>query len=93
MCFVHFRQSDLAVLRISAAAELPVAKLGESSALRVGEWVIALGSPLHLSNRCAAWPCLTCCTHAARGRGQVQPMSLSDCDVITALAGRHSAAG
>jgi serine protease Do len=42
------------VLRISAAARLPVAKLGESSALRVGEWVIALGSPLHLSNRCGA---------------------------------------
>jgi S1-C subfamily serine protease len=42
------------VLRISAAARLPVAKLGKSSALRVGEWVIALGSPLHLSNRCGA---------------------------------------
>lgn len=45
------RQSDLAVLQIHAQAQLPVAKLGASSALRVGEWVIALGSPLHLSNR------------------------------------------
>ncbi len=47
------RQSDLAVLEIQAQTQLPVAKLGASSALRVGEWVIALGSPLHLSNRFA----------------------------------------
>lgn len=47
-------QSDVAVLRIHAAAPLPVAKLGESAALRVGEWVIALGSPLHLSNSVSA---------------------------------------
>lgn len=48
-----YRQSDLAVLHISATSALPVAKLGKSSALRAGEWVIALGSPLHLSNRWA----------------------------------------
>lgn len=61
------------MLRISAAARLPVAKLGESSALRVGEWVIALGSPLHLSNRCGK---STCGTPEHRvWRGCLQPVS------------------
>jgi HtrA serine peptidase 2 len=47
--------SDLAVLKMKDVNEpLPVAKLGVSSGLRVGEWVIALGSPLHLQNSVSA---------------------------------------
>ena len=46
--------SDLAVLKLRADASLPVAKLGDSSRLRVGEWVLALGSPLHLQNSVSA---------------------------------------
>lgn len=37
---------DVALLRISARGPLPVAPLGHSDALRVGEWVCAIGNPL-----------------------------------------------
>ncbi|CRK88983.1 CLUMA_CG002565, isoform A [Clunio marinus] len=41
--------SDLATVRIQCK-NLPALKLGESSSLRAGEFVVALGSPLSLSN-------------------------------------------
>lgn len=45
--------SDLATVRIQAA-NLPVLRLGNSASLRSGEWVIAMGSPLSLSNTITA---------------------------------------
>lgn len=41
-------ETDLAVLKINTDRELPVAKLGNSNAVRVGDWVLAIGSPFGL---------------------------------------------
>ena len=38
-------RSDIAVLKVEAEKPLPVLKLGNSSELQVGEWVLAIGSP------------------------------------------------
>jgi serine protease Do len=40
--------SDLAVVRIAPKQRLKPAQLGDSSALNIGDWVIAIGSPFEL---------------------------------------------
>jgi serine protease Do len=47
-------RTDLAVIRIDANGDLPVLPLGDSDQLRVGEWVVALGSPFGLQNSITA---------------------------------------
>lgn len=39
---------DLALLKIDAGDHLPVARLGDSGSLKVGEWVMAIGNPFGL---------------------------------------------
>lgn len=46
--------TDLAVIQLVTDEELPTVQFGNSSLLRPGEWVIALGSPLGLSNSLTA---------------------------------------
>lgn len=38
-------RSDMAVLKINNGDDLPVVRIGQSSDLKVGEWVLAIGSP------------------------------------------------
>jgi S1-C subfamily serine protease len=58
-------ESDVAVLRLDTSYSLPTAPLGDSDKARVGQWVLAIGSPFGLNQTV---------THgivSARERGQV----------------------
>ncbi|KAI3752493.1 hypothetical protein L2E82_24526 [Cichorium intybus] len=46
--------SDIAIVKISSKTPLPTAKLGSSSSLRPGDWVVAMGCPLSLQNTITA---------------------------------------
>lgn len=47
-------ETDLAVVKIDAMTTLPAAKIGDSDKLSVGEWVLAIGSPLGLEQTVTA---------------------------------------
>ncbi|TWJ19567.1 DegQ family serine endoprotease [Geobacter argillaceus] len=45
---------DLALLKIDAKGDLPAARLGDSDAIQVGEWVMAIGNPFGLAETVTA---------------------------------------
>jgi serine protease Do len=47
-------RTDLALIKINARGDLPVAPLGDSDSLQVGEWVIAIGNPFGLGQTVTA---------------------------------------
>lgn len=47
-------ETDLAVLKVEAGRDLPVIKLGDSDAARIGDWVLAIGSPFGLAQTVTA---------------------------------------
>lgn len=48
------KDTDLAVVKIDVGHELPVAKLGNSDGVQVGDWVLAFGSPFGLNSTVTA---------------------------------------
>lgn len=47
-------ESDISVLRIRSDGSLPFAKVGDSTRLNVGDWVVAIGSPFGLDHTVTA---------------------------------------
>jgi serine protease Do len=47
-------QTDLAVIKIETTRSLPVARMGDSDKLNVGDWVLAIGSPFGLEQTVTA---------------------------------------
>jgi serine protease Do len=48
------KDTDLAVIKISVGHDLPVARLGNSDGVQVGDWVLAFGSPFGLNSTVTA---------------------------------------
>ena len=47
-------QTDLALIKIDAKEDLPTVRMGSSSKLQVGQWVVAIGSPFGLEQTVTA---------------------------------------
>jgi serine protease Do len=67
------RRSDVALLKVSAT-NLPYLRAGDSSKIRVGEWVIAIGSPFNLDNTVTAG----IISAKSRDTGEYLPLIQSD---------------
>ena len=67
------RRSDVALVKIDASG-LPTVRIGDVSRLRVGEWVIAIGSPFGLENTVAAG----IVSAKARDTGEFLPLIQTD---------------
>ncbi len=47
-------KTDLALIKVESDVDLPIVPLGNSDALRIGEWVLAIGNPFGLSHTVTA---------------------------------------
>jgi serine protease Do len=62
-----YPELDVALIRFEAQEEINPAPLGDSSALRIGEWVVAIGNPFGLNHT------VTAGIVSAKGRRDVHP--------------------
>jgi serine protease Do len=67
------KRSDVALLKVEAR-NLPSLRIGDSNRIRVGEWVIAIGSPFNLENTVTAG----IISAKARDTGEYLPLIQSD---------------
>jgi serine protease Do len=80
------KRTDLALLKVEAEAPLPFVKMGDSDAVRVGDWVMAVGNPFGLGGT------VTAGIVSARGR-DLQGGSLIDFLQIDASINRGNSGG
>jgi S1-C subfamily serine protease len=80
-------QTDVAVLRIEPDEPLPAARFGERDALRVGQWVIAVGNPYGLDGTVSFG------IVSAIGRNLEIPGTLNDFIQTDAMIDRGSSGG
>lgn len=66
-----FAETDLAVLKIEADG-LTAARFGDSEAIDVGEWVLAVGSPFGFDQT------VTAGIISAKGRGSIDPRTMAE---------------
>jgi serine protease Do len=50
----HDQETDLAVIKIDVGHDLPIARFGNSEAVRIGDWVLAIGSPFQFDHTVTA---------------------------------------
>lgn len=60
-------RTDIALIKIDDQKPFPTAKLGDSDALQIGEWVVAIGNPFGLDHT------VTAGIVSAKGRRDVRP--------------------
>ncbi|MEK7434667.1 MAG: DegQ family serine endoprotease [Cyanobacteriota bacterium] len=65
-------KTDVAVIKLEKASKLPVANLGDSNKLEIGEWVLAIGNPLGLTST------VTSGIISAKGRADVGVADFED---------------
>ncbi len=59
--------TDLALLKVTDGGPFPIAPLGDSDGLEIGEWVVAIGNPYGLGHT------VTAGIVSAKGRSTIQP--------------------
>ncbi len=65
-------ETDLAVIKIDSNKDLPTMQLGDSDKLKVGQWVLAIGSPFGLSHT------VTAGIISAKGRSDIHLTTYED---------------
>jgi serine protease Do len=71
------KDTDLAVIKIDPDEDLPVATLGNSDGVQVGDWVLAFGSPFGFSSTVTAG-IVSAKNRSAEGQGQFQRFIQTD---------------
>jgi serine protease Do len=71
------KDTDLAVIKIDTDEDLPVAALGNSDGVQVGDWVLAFGSPFGFSSTVTAG-IVSAKNRTAEGQGQFQRFIQTD---------------